>query len=308
LPDLVATYQVVVARPAIKHLVVDREGLGADFLASLKTDYQVVTLLKANQYQGLASFGAVGPFEPLAYDRQGNLITEVALAQFELTLAETPAETLPLYVALVRDQRRQVPTQAPTTATEPTLAGLDGQAWWHPRWQASPLPAPPTEAKLIPIVSTHPIEDAAALVQTYKRRWPAQENIIRDFLIPLGLETNHGYAKQPVENSEFVKRQAELTQQRENVRRWRRNALDRATRAEQLYRRRVQKANLQQQDLAQRLKQERAEMAAQGVPLSVINQSAKQHKAQLETELAPLWQATHRAYHNYRRDWAKAEG
>jgi hypothetical protein len=31
------------------------------------------------------------------------------------------------------------------------------------------------------------------LAQTYIRRWPVQENIIRDFLLPLGLDTNHGY-------------------------------------------------------------------------------------------------------------------
>jgi hypothetical protein len=59
--------------------------------------------------------------------------------------------------------------------------------------------------------------------------------------------------------------------------------------------------------LAQRLKQERLDLAAQGVPPAAINQSAKQHKAQLETELAPLWQAAHLAYHNYRHDWDKAE-
>jgi hypothetical protein len=35
----------------------------------------------------------------------------------------------------------------------------------------------------------------AELAQTYTRRWPAQENIIKDFLLPLGLDTNHGYAK-----------------------------------------------------------------------------------------------------------------
>jgi hypothetical protein len=40
------------------------------------------------------------------------------------------------------------------------------------------------------------------LAQTYTQRWSAQENIIRDFLLPLGLDYNHGYHKTPVENSE----------------------------------------------------------------------------------------------------------
>ena len=37
-------------------------------------------------------------------------------------------------------------------------------------------------------------------------RWPAQENIIKDYLLPLGLDTNHGFTKVAVENSEVAKR------------------------------------------------------------------------------------------------------
>ncbi len=36
----------------------------------------------------------------------------------------------------------------------------------------------------------------------------ASENSIRDWLIPLNLDTSHGYAKEPVENSELTKREA----------------------------------------------------------------------------------------------------
>src|SRR6266566_6653532 len=53
-------------------------------------------------------------------------------------------------------------------------------------------------AKLIPIVTTAETVDAVELAQTYTRRWPVQENIIRDFLLPLGLDTNHGYGKTPI--------------------------------------------------------------------------------------------------------------
>src|SRR5947209_12610866 len=72
--------------------------------------------------------------------------------------------------------------------------------WWEEGWQATPLPAPPTVPKLIPIVSTAETIDAVELAEIYTRRWPLQENIIRDFLLPLGLDTNHGYSKRPVEN------------------------------------------------------------------------------------------------------------
>ncbi len=52
--------------------------------------------------------------------------------------------------------------------------------------------------------------EAVELAHTYFRRWNCQENAIRDWLIPLNLDTNHGYAKEPVVNSELVKRRAVL--------------------------------------------------------------------------------------------------
>src|SRR5260221_2306677 len=69
-------------------------------------------------------------------------------------------------------------------------------------------------ARLIPIVTTaqtHPL-DAIELAQTYIHRWPAQENVIKDYLLPLGLDTNHGFAKVAVEKSEVAKRRTRLEQ------------------------------------------------------------------------------------------------
>src|SRR5712692_3689466 len=53
--------------------------------------------------------------------------------------------------------------------------------------------------------------DAVELAQTYFQRWKCQENSIRDWLIPLNLDTNHGYAKEQVVNSELAKRQGVTT-------------------------------------------------------------------------------------------------
>src|SRR5438477_12704282 len=38
----------------------------------------------------------------------------------------------------------------------------------------------------------------------------SQENIIRDFLLPLGLDTNHGYGKTPIGNSEEAREAGSL--------------------------------------------------------------------------------------------------
>ena len=41
-------------------------------------------------------------------------------------------------------------------------------------------------------MTTAPHIDAVELAQTYIHRWPAQENIIKDFLSPLGLDVRFG--------------------------------------------------------------------------------------------------------------------
>ena len=46
--------------------------------------------------------------------------------------------------------------------------------WLDENWQATPLPAPPMEPKLIPIVTTEAVADAAELVRTYTHHWPAR--------------------------------------------------------------------------------------------------------------------------------------
>ena len=40
---------------------------------------------------------------------------------------------------------------------------------------------------------------------TYFGRWPHQENAIREWLIPLEIDTNHGYGHIEVANSEVTK-------------------------------------------------------------------------------------------------------
>ncbi len=152
----------------------------------------MVTILRTDQYAGAESFREVGEFVPLQADRQGKVIREVALARFGLPLPEHPGQELEVRVALIRDLRRLVP-KAPSSEEEDQPLRWDEKPdgtheyWLDENWQATPLPAPPTEPKLIPIVTTAAEADAVELVQTYTRRWPAQENAIRDWLIPLGI-------------------------------------------------------------------------------------------------------------------------
>ena len=208
LPQILARSTEATGGRRIAQLVVDREGMGGDFLVGCT----VATILRADQYDGLDSFTDVGDVVPLVRDRH------VAPARFALPIPSRPGESLPLCVTLIRDLRYQVPIPSPEAndaiINDPVWAhasswmvGLSREQprWWNPAWVATPIPAAPTQAKRIPIVTTAAHGDAVALAEVYTARWPQQENIIRDFLRPLSLDPNHGYAKTPVEHAEVAK-------------------------------------------------------------------------------------------------------
>jgi len=75
LPQILARYEQTVGRRLVTQIIVDREGMGAEFLAGLVADGRtVVTLLRADQYNGVESFTDVGAFVPLVYDRDGTVL------------------------------------------------------------------------------------------------------------------------------------------------------------------------------------------------------------------------------------------
>jgi len=233
-------------------VVVDREGLAAAFLRDLATEGRtVVTVLRADQYTGLDSFTDVGPFVPLRYGRHGALVREVASARFSLALPDDPAERLEVRVALIRDLTRRVSCPAPT---EPSRAWDDsddaeGRSWWEDGWTATPTLAVPTAPKLVPIVTTATALDSIELARVYNRRWVAQENSFKDWLLPLGLDINHGYAAVPVVNSEVRKRRAALEKRLDNARRWAERARATHERASKRYTKRWKAAKAHGEEL-----------------------------------------------------------
>ncbi len=235
IPSLLARYEHVTEALPLTNLVVDREAVAAEFLAQLKTQGRTLTtILKTNQYTGLDSFSNIVAFVPLTVDRQRRVLREVAPAQFVLARPEQNEDPLTLAVALIRDLRKVVPC-SPSEEDLPRTWWADitheEVAWWQEGWQATPAPAAPTEPKLIPIVTTAKQIDALTLARTYIHRWPAQENVIKDFLLPLGLDVNHGFAKTAVVNSEVSKKRETLEKRRANVHRWGETAREKAHRA-----------------------------------------------------------------------------
>ncbi len=313
LPAILTHYEQAAGLENLKRIVVDREGMSAEFLAALADEGRtVVTVLRTDQYTGVESFREVGEFVPLQADRQGKIIREVALARFGLSLPEHSGQELEVRVALIRDWRRLVPKGSSSEAEDRPLRWdekPDGthEYWLDESWQATPLPAPPTEPKLIPIVTTATEVDAVELVHTYTRRWPAQENAIRDWLIPLGIDINHGYAKTPVTNSEVTKKRKAIQKRLENVQRWTDGARKRMHNASKLHRKRSQQTKERADALYRDLNHHQMEMERQGVEYWLLKKTIKEEKSVADAEIEEYRQRQWKAYHASNKEFSKCE-
>lgn len=276
-------------------VVVDREGMAAPFLKELQAQgYIVITLLKTDQYKGLESFSEVGPFVPFEIDQHGQIIREVATAKFALPLPDQPGQFLPLHVALICDHRRQV--RAPELEEEEVDENDKRLAQWRKDWKAQPSPAAPTTAKLIPIVTTTETMDAEELARTYIRRWPAQENVIKDYLLPLGLDTNHGFAKTEVENSEVTKKRTALEKRLHNVEQWAVKAKKRCENAGRLYDKLWKQTKAYGDEQYRLLNAHQDTLREQGMAYDQRRKILKEEQAQIDADLEQRWQRVWRTY------------
>ena len=274
----------------------------------------MVTILQTNQYRDLSSFSGVGAFVPLSRNTHGQLIREVAPARISLPREDHPDDPLCLQVALIRDLRRTVPVQpdpeeAPYPSRWDSDLPLEERAWWREGWQATAAPAKETTAKLIPIVTTQetPTIDAIELAQTYIHRWPAQENIIKDYLLPLGLDTNHGFAKVAVENSEGTKRRTHLEQRLARLRQWAQSAGKREAQASQRRERLRKTFTGRSKELYQELWAYQHTLEEQGLANHVLRQQVKERKAIADAELEHLRAKEWRAYEQCNAEFRKQE-
>jgi hypothetical protein len=104
LPSIVSRYEQQAGTDAVGRIIVDREGMAAEFPATLHAAGRtVISVLRADQYGGLESFTEVGSFVPLRVSKSGKVVREVAPASIALSLPDHPGESLCLRVALIRD-------------------------------------------------------------------------------------------------------------------------------------------------------------------------------------------------------------
>ncbi len=314
-PVFLERYEQHEGNSQIRRMIVDREGMSTAFLASLHAEgYHVVTILQTNQYRDLSSFSDVGAFVPLSRDIHGQVIREVAPARITLPRENHPDDPLCLQVALIRDLRRTIPVRPdPEEAQYPPRwdsdLPLEERTWWREGWQATAAPAKETTAKLIPIVTTEETQpiDAIELAQTYIHRWPAQENIIKDYLLPLGLDTNHGFAKVAVENSEVAKRRTHLEQRLARLRQWAQSVGKREAQASQRRERLCKTFTSCSKELYQDLWVYQRTLEEQGVADHVLRREVKERKAIADAELEHLRIKEWRAYEQCNTEFRKQE-
>jgi hypothetical protein len=175
LPQMLQRYEQAIEHTHIQRVVVDREGMAAELLAHLHHEgRQVVTLLRRDQYLGEESNEQVGAWQPWRYNRQGQLICEVAWARFKLLRPDPLDPPVEVEVALIRDWRKLVPVEVGGAADDDWSADLaEGQRdFWKDGWQATPAPPLQSVPKLIPVITTGSAAQALELAQTYFHRWP----------------------------------------------------------------------------------------------------------------------------------------
>ena len=313
LPSILARYEQITDDVRVSRIIVDREGMAIEFLAALhEASRTVVTILRTDQYRDLASFTAVGEFVALSMDAQGQVLREVASARITLPRPDHPGEVLSLQVALIRDLRRLVPVErGQEDADLPRRWDADRERsdprWWEDAWQATPAPATQMTPRLIPIVTTAATCDAVELAQTYIHRWPAQENVIKDFLLPLGLDTNHGFAKTPVENSEGAKRRNALEKRLAKLKQWAASASKRSHQAGKRHDRLRVQLKSRVDELYRELGLYQTTLELQGVADHVLRREIKERKPVIDAELEQIRVKEWRAYEQCNQEFRKQE-
>lgn len=314
-PAFLERYEQHAENSQVTRMIVDREGMATEFLASLHAEGRhVVTILQTNQYRDLSSFSDVGAFVLLSRDIHGQVIREVAPAHISLSREDHPDDPLCLQVALIRDLRRTVPVrpdpeETPYPSRWDSDLPLEERTWWREGWQATAAPAKETAAKLIPVVTTQetPTIDAIELAQTYIHRWPAQENVIKDYLLPLGLDTNHGFAKVAVENSEVAKRRMHFEQRLARLKQWAQSAGKREAQASRRRERLRTAYNTRSKELYRELWKYQLTLEEQNLPEYVFRRKLKERKAEIDAELEPLGRKEWQAYEQCNKEFSKQE-
>ncbi len=121
------------------------------------------------------------------------------------------------------------------------------------------------------------------------------------------IDTNHGYAKTAVVNSEVAKRRTALEQRLATLRRWTASARGRYQHATALSDRLRKQAKARGETLYRGLNERMFALEEQGMADHVVRREIKERKAAIDAELQELWQRIYRIDARQDQDWRKQE-
>ena len=123
----------------------------------------------------------------------------------------------------------------------------------------------------------------------------------------LVLDTNHGFARVAVENSEVAKRRLHLEQRRARLKQWAQSAGKREAQASRRRERFRTAYNQRSKELSQELWKYQLALEEQNLPEYVFRRKMKEHKAEVDAELEPLGRKEWQAYEQCNAEFRKQE-
>ncbi len=131
--------------------------------------------------------------------------------------------------------------------------------------------------------------------------------MIKDYLLPLGLDTNHGFAKVAGENSEVAKRRAHLKQRLSHLQQWAQSARKRETQANKRRERLRKEYKRRADELYRELGFYQSTLERQEVADHILRREIKERKAVIDAELEQIAAKEWRAYEQCNQEFRKVE-
>jgi hypothetical protein len=181
--NLIGAFENAIGKKIVKVAIFDREGLSLSIFEEFNDRKKYfICLLREDMYRGIKSFKILKDFIPLKTiekDGKEEVLEWIAEAEYELKERKRKGEEQRLHPVRVALVKRIIDE----------------------------------EIKLIPIITNLTRKEEPNIARIAKRyfdRWPYQENIFKDTMKAIKVDTNHGYKKREVPNRVVDRKREEL--------------------------------------------------------------------------------------------------
>ncbi len=192
--NLIDAFENAVGKRIMKAAIFDREGLSLSIFEEFDHRNKFfITLLREDMYKGEDSFKIIKNYRPLKVQKEGDEVKVLEwVADAEYTLKEGKK----------KDDKKDGKNNASKKEQKSRKVRVA-----LVRKQVN------EKTKLIPIITNLTCKnepDIRRIAKRYFDRWPNQENMFRDAMEALKVDTNHGYKKEEVPNRVVRRKKEEL--------------------------------------------------------------------------------------------------